>query len=185
MKFHILLKAWVLLWSSLKVLPIVRLNALTFIFHVFLHPKTVSDVVTQTMLGAILIAVLLIFAIGYQFIRQVPHILRRTPTEYRARTLLLCAVYSIVGVTAFISLVAYRAFVFCDSVCHFTFLLCAYQFFVLIVDYVDGESNFIKETHGLMLFDMRTPPLCCCFRCLQPSAITKQVSLFSNYIFTQ
>lgn len=159
-------------------LNLVKKNAFFILF--FVPSKyTVSDVRTQTMVGAILIAMLLIFAIGYQFIRQMPYIIGNTPTKYRTRTLLLCAVYIIVGAAAFISLLAYEAFVFCDSVCHFTFLLCAYQYFVLIIDYADGESNFIKETNELKVFDMRTPPLCCFLHCvLQPTTITKYAIFF-------
>lgn len=149
-----------------------------FLSFFFFKKKKVSDAITQIMVGAIIIGMVLICAIGYQVIRQMPYILRNTPSEYRARTLLLCSVYIIVGLAAFTSLIAYQAFVFCDSVCHFTFLLCAYQYFVLIIDYVDGESNFIIQTRGLMVFDMRTPPMCCCLQCLQPTAITKYVYYF-------
>lgn len=142
-------------------------------FFFLLFARKVSDPITQIMVGAIVMGMVCLCAIGYQVIRQMPFILRHTPSEYRARTLLLCSVYMIVGLAAFISLIVYQAFVFCDSVCHFTFLLCAYQYFVLIIDYVDGESNFIIQTRGLMVFDVRTPPMCCCMQCLQPSAITK------------
>lgn len=140
-------------------------------------PKTsqVSDGITQIMVVVITLGVVCVCAIGYQFVRQLPFILRYTPAEYRARTLLLCSIYVIIGLATFVSLVAYQAFVFCDSVCHFTFVLCAYQYFALIIDYVDGESNFIIQTHGQMVFDMQTPPLCCCLHFLKPQAITKYV----------
>lgn len=137
---------------------------------------------TQIMVGVIIVGMICICAIGYQFIRQLPFILRHTPSEYRARTLLLCSVYIIVGLVAFTSLIVYQAYVFCDAVCHFTFLLLAYQYFVLIIDYVDGESNFIIKTRGLMVFDVRTPPLCCCMQCLQPTAITKYVESIQFFL---
>lgn len=130
------------------------------------------------MIVAITIGVVCLCAIGYQFIRQLPFILRYTPAEYRARTLILCSVYVIIGLATFVSLVAYQAFVFCDSVCHFTFVLCAYQYFALIIDYVDGESNFIIKTQGQLVFDMQTPPLCCCLRFLKPQVMTKYVILY-------
>lgn len=134
-----------------------------------------SNVVTQMMACAIVVGSLLFILIACIFIRQIPAIIRYTPTKYLGRTLLLCSVYTIVGSAALVSLIVYRAYVFCDSVCHFAFLLCAYQYFTLLIDYVDGESNFIKNTTGIMVFNMRTPPLCCCLRFLLPTAITKFV----------
>lgn len=134
-----------------------------------------SDVVTQTMLCAIAVGSMLLIVLWYLFIRQIPYIVRHTPTKYLARTLLLCGVYTIVGSAALVSLIAYRAFVFCDSVCHFAFLLCAYQYFTLVIDYAGGESNFIKNTRGTLCFNVRTPPLCCCLHFLLPSPVTKFV----------
>lgn len=134
------------------------------------------------MLCAIVIGTLLWLVIGYLFIRQIPNFFRHTPTQYLARTLTLCGVYIIIGSAALVSLIAYRAFVFCDSVCHFAFLLCAYQYFTLLIDYVDGEANFIKKSSGLMVFNIQTPPLCCCLRFLQPTVITKYVTV-SHFCF--
>lgn len=88
---------------------------------------------------------------------------------------MLCGIYTIVGSAALVSLIAYPAFVFCDSVCHFAFLLCAYQYFALVIEYAGGESNFIKIIRGTPCFNMQTPPLCCCLRFLQPSTVTKLV----------
>lgn len=144
----------------------------------FCFTCSVSDGITQVMIIAITMGVVCLCAIGYQFIRQLPFILKHTPAEYRARTLILSSVYVIIGLATFVSLIAYQAFVFCDSVCHFTFVVCAYQYFALIIDYVDGESNFIIKTHGQMIFDMQTPPICCCLRFLKPLGITKQVYYF-------
>lgn len=152
-------------------------------FFLFLCFIQVSDVVTQTMLCAIVIGVLLLVVIVYLFVRQMPYILRHTPSKCLARTLMLCGVYTIIGSAALVSLISFRAFVFCDSVCHFAFLLCAYQYFTLLIDYVDGESNFIKNSGGLMVFNMQTPPLCCCLRFLQPSVITKYVYKRCIYIY--
>lgn len=128
------------------------------------------------MLCAIVVGALLLLVIGYLFIRQMPFILRHTPAKYLGRTLMLCGVYPIIGSAALVSLIALRASVFCDSVCHFAFLLCAYQYFTLLIDYVDGEGNFIKNTSGSMVFNIQTPPFCCCLRFLQPTAITKYVT---------
>lgn len=147
-----------------------------FIHFFFIFSISVSDRVTQTMICTTVVGSLLLIIIWYMFIRQIPRILGNTPTKYLARTLILCGVYSIVGSAALVSLIVYRASVFCDSVCHFAFTLCAYQYFQLVIDYAGGESNFMKNTQGTMVFNMQTPPLCCCLRFLLPSAITKFVS---------
>lgn len=127
------------------------------------------------MIGAIVLGLMLFLVIACLFIRQIPFILRHTPTNYKARTLLLCGVYTIVAFAALVSLIVYRAAVFCDSVCHYTFVLCAYQFFTLILDYAGGESNFIKNSRDSLVFNIRTPPLCCCLRFVTPTVITKCV----------
>lgn len=160
----------------LHQIPFIRLKLLKYCLNlIFLFVFEVSEAVTQFMLCAIVIGTLLLILIGYLFIRQMPFIIRHTPKPYRGRTLTLCGIYTIVGAAALTSLIAYRAYVFCDSVCHFAFLMCAYQYFTLIIDYADGESNFIKNTNGSMVFNMRTPPLCCCLPFLKPTVITKYV----------
>lgn len=127
------------------------------------------------MLCAITIGSILLIVIWCLYIRQIPYVLRHTPSKYVARTLILCGVYVIVGSAALVSLICFKASVFCDSVCHFAFLLCAYQYFALIIEYAGGESNFIKSARGSFIFNVRTPPCCCCIRFLLPSPITKFV----------
>lgn len=135
------------------------------------------------MIGAIIIGLLLLITIGVQFIRQIAYCLRSTPSRYLARTLMLCGVYTIVGAAALLSLIAYRAMIFCDSLCHFAFLLCAYQYFNLCLDYADGETAFIKRASGQAVFNVRTPPLCCCLGCLSPTPITKCVKCHTCHIW--
>lgn len=86
---------------------------------------------------------------------------------------MLNGVYCIIGAAAFTSLCVFKAYVFCDSICHFAFVICAYQFFCLCVEYGGGETNFIKRTGGLLSFNIQTPPLCCCLTFLEPSPMTK------------
>lgn len=140
-----------------------------------------SSATTQLMIGAIIIGLLLFIAIVVQFIRQIAYCLRSTPSKYLTRTLVLCGVYTIVGGVALLSLIAYRAIVFCDSLCHFAFLLCAYQYFNLCLDYADGETAFIKRVSGQTAFNVRTPPFCCCLGCLSPTTITKYVKFLTWY----
>lgn len=140
----------------------------------------VSESHTQMMFSAIVCGTILLAIIGYLFTRQIPFVLRITPTKYLARTLMLCGVYSIIGTAALTSLIAYPAALFCDSICHFTFTVGAYQFFALCIEYVGGETNFIKRTGGLMAFNPQTPPLCCCLNFLEPMLITKLVYFSLN-----
>lgn len=140
--------------------------------------KQVSSSITQLMIGAITIGSLLIIAIGLQFIYQIAYCLRTTPSKYLARTLILCGIYAIVGGAAFLSLIAYRSMSFCDSLCHFMFVLCAYQYFALCIDYSGGETALIKRASGQPVFNVRTPPLCCCLGCVLPTPITKYLRLF-------
>lgn len=118
---------------------------------------------------------LMVLAIGYLFVRQIPLILQNTPSKFKSRTIMLCGIYSITASSALVSLVVYRSAVFCDSVSHFAFVMCAYQYFTLIIDYSHGESEFIKQTSGLRIFNIQTPPCCCCFPCLLPWELTKFV----------
>lgn len=166
-------------WDTEIVSPLNPLIKNGFFFNslknfVFLFNQ-VSDVNTQMMISLISIGSFLLILIGFQFARQVSFVLQNTPSKYMARTLILCGIYTITGTAAFVSLVIYRAAVLCDSICHFAFLLCAYQFFTLVIDYYGGESEFMKHTNGLMVFNLQTPPCCCCLRFLLPSELTKWV----------
>lgn len=118
--------------------------------------------------GSVLFAIIVVL-----YIRQIRLILQSTPPKHLARTLTLCGVYTIVGAASLTSLIVYPANVLCDAICHFTFLVGAYQFYCLCIDYTGGESNFIKRTGGLLSFNLQTPPLCCCLTFLQPAAMTK------------
>lgn len=122
--------------------------------------------------GCILFAIIVTI-----YIRQIRLILQSTPPKHLARTITLCGVYTVVGGASLISLTVPQASVFCDAICHFTFVVGAYQFFCLCIDYTGGESNFIKHTGGLLSFNMQTPPLCCCLTFLQPAAMTKWVCI--------
>lgn len=125
------------------------------------------------LLSAMVSGCIMFAVIVALYIRQIRLILQSTPPKHLARTLTLCGVYTIVGAASLTSLIVYRANVLCDAICHFTFVIGAYQFFCLCIDYTGGESNFIKRTGGLLSFNLQTPPLCCCLTFLQPAAMTK------------
>lgn len=146
------------------------------LFYVYFHVqqfRTVSDPYAQMVLSAMVSGCILFAIIVALYIRQIRQILQSTPLKHLARTLTLCGVYTIVGAASLTSLFVYQASVLCDAICHFTFVIGAYQFFCLCIDYTGGETNFIKRTGGLMSFNLQTPPLCCCMSFLQPAAMTK------------
>lgn len=137
------------------------------------HFVIVADPYAQILLSAMVSGCILFAIIVTIYIRQIRLILQSTPPKHLARTITLCGVYTVVGGASLISLTVPQASVFCDAICHFTFVVGAYQFFCLCIDYTGGESNFIKHTGGLLSFNMQTPPLCCCLTFLQPAAMTK------------
>lgn len=82
-----------------------------------------------------------------------------------------------------------RAYVLCDTISHFTFLFGAYQLVTLFIEYVGGETNFIKQCPD-QAFVLRTPPCCCCCLCLHPTVVTKNKFtiirlLLGQFIFVQ
>lgn len=144
-----------------------------FLLLLFVSVGKVSDLNTQMMITLISTGSMLLFIIGYLFIRQIPSILQNTPSKYQSRTIILCGIYSVTGTAALVSLIVYRSAVLCDSISHFAFVMCAYQYFTLVIDYYGGESEFIKHTNGLKVFNIQTPPCCCCLQFLLPSEVTK------------
>lgn len=151
-----------------------------FIF-VFSSGFTVSDLNTQMMIALISTGAMLLSIIGYLFVRQIPSILQNTPSKYQSRTIILCGIYSVTASAALVSLIVYRAAVLCDSIAHFAFVMGAYQYFTLVIDYYGGESEFIKHTNGLKVFNIQTPPCCCCLHFLLPSELTKYAFLLKHF----
>lgn len=55
--------------------------------------------------------------------------MHNTPRQFKARTLLLNSAYPLVAVAAVISILVPKAIVLCDTICHLTFAVLAYQFY--------------------------------------------------------
>lgn len=153
-----------------------------FLFLFVFFGNTVSDLTTQMMITLISTGAMLWFIVGYLFVRQIPSILQNTPSKYQSRTIILCGIYSVTGSAALVSLIVYRSAVLCDSISHFAFVMGAYQYFTLVIDYYGGESEFIKHTNGLKVFNIQTPPCCCCLQFLLPSEITKYIFLLHTLL---
>lgn len=81
------------------------------------------------MIIVIVVAFVLFSIILGMFLRQVPMIIRNTPTNFLARTMTLVGIYPVVGMAALTSVLVPKAIIFCDTICHISFTICAYQFF--------------------------------------------------------
>lgn len=77
-----------------------------------------------------------------------------------------------------------KVFVLCDTLNHFTFLFGAYHLVNLFIEYVGGESNFIKH-YPDPSFVLRTPPCCCCCLCFHPTVVTKNKFTFIRLLLAQ
>lgn len=125
------------------------------------------------LLVSYIVGLILFLVTTIKFVLFIPKILRNTPKKFVSRTLLLCGIYTIVAASSLTSILVPRALLFCESVSVVTFGLCSYQFFCLCVDYAGGESNFIRVADDVKVFNMRTPPCCCCLCFISPMHITK------------
>lgn len=88
----------------------------------------ISEINLQ-MIIVIIIATILFLTIVTLFLRYVPELIRNTPTHLLARTMTLCAIYPVVATAALTSVLVPRAIIFCDTICHMGFTICAYQFY--------------------------------------------------------
>ncbi|XP_059622913.1 organic solute transporter alpha-like protein [Phlebotomus argentipes] len=119
------------------------------------------------------------------FYRNLNKLVRRTPKDFLARTLMLCGIYQIVSAAAFVSILVPRAILLCDTVAHLTFAFCTYQLICLFIDYAAGETNFIKQANR-DAFSLRTPPCCCCcWCCLHPGPPSKAAFLLVRTLVLQ
>lgn len=87
--------------------------------------------------------------------------------------------------SSLLSMFVPKAFVLCDMLSHFTFLFGAYQLITLFIEYVGGESNFIKHCSEENAFVLRTPPCCCCCLCCHPMFVTKNKFKFIRLLLGQ
>lgn len=148
-----------------------NINSFNEKYFFFLYPTGL----TPSFMIAIGIASLLFLIIFIIFLIQIPAKLKQK--QFTTRTLILLSYYPIVGAAALISIILPKAIILSDTICHFSFTICAYQFFCLCIDYAEGESNFIKLAGEQFVFSLRVPP-CCCMVCVKPMLITKFVSNF-------
>ncbi|XP_059607394.1 organic solute transporter alpha-like protein [Phlebotomus argentipes] len=112
------------------------------------------------------------------FWTQVRFLLENTPKPYKARTVTLCAIYQVVSLVCFMSMLIPRFFLMAEMAAVLTFGFAAYQITCLIIDYANGESNFIKLA-GDNALNMRVPPFCLFYGCLRNGEPVTKVKFLS------
>lgn len=122
----------------------------------------------------------------FVFWRSFAAMKKHTPKQFLAHTVILRGMYQVVSLSSLLSMFVPKAFVLCDMLSHFTFLFGAYQLIVLFIEYVGGESNFIKHCSDARdAFVLRTPPCCCCCLCCHPMLVTKRKFTFIRMLIVQ
>ncbi|XP_058448010.1 organic solute transporter alpha-like protein [Malaya genurostris] len=117
-------------------------------------------------------------------VRAVSAVLRKTPKRFKTKTIILLIIYPVVTALAIVSILIPKSYFICDTVSHIYFMICAYVFYSLSIDYVGGEESFIKSSDS-ETFNARTPPLCCCLLFLKRSSVTKNRLLFTRLLILQ
>lgn len=141
--------------------------------------------ITPPIMACLTIASCATFLTFFLFWRQFSALKRRTPKQFLSKTVILCSLYQVVSISSLLSMFVPKAFVLCDMLSHFTFLFGAYQLITLFIEYVDGESNFIKQCTEENAFRLRTPPCCCCCACCHPQFVTKNKFTFIRLLLVQ
>ncbi|XP_058129157.1 organic solute transporter alpha-like protein [Anopheles ziemanni] len=118
------------------------------------------------------------------FFKNAYHILHRTPKQFKTKSVLLLSIYPLITLFSVVSIAVPRAFFLCDTVMHVYFMVCAYVFFGLCMQYVNGEDALIKSTDS-QTFSLRTPPLCCCVPLFKRASVTKNRLLFVRMLIMQ
>ncbi|XP_041762182.1 organic solute transporter alpha-like protein [Anopheles merus] len=135
---------------------------------------------------AIIIAATVLLSIGTFsiFFKNAYHILHRTPKQFKTKSILLLTIYPLITLFGVVSVAVPRAFFLCDTVMHVYFMICAYVFFSLCMQYVDGEDALIKSTDS-QTFSLRTPPLCCFVPLFKRAPVTKNRLRFVRMLIMQ
>ncbi|XP_055603154.1 organic solute transporter alpha-like protein [Uranotaenia lowii] len=134
----------------------------------------------------VIIAITIILSVGTVVvcIRNVRLVLGHTPKRYKTKSILVLVIYPIVTMLAIVSILIPKSYFVCDTVSHIYFMISAYVFYSLIMDYIGGEDAFIKSS-DTETFTARTPPCCCCLPFLKRSTVTKNRLLFVRLLILQ
>uniref|UniRef100_A0A182PKH2 Organic solute transporter alpha-like protein n=1 Tax=Anopheles epiroticus TaxID=199890 RepID=A0A182PKH2_9DIPT len=135
---------------------------------------------------AFIIAATVLLSIGTFsiFFNNAYHILHRAPKQFKTKSILLLTIYPLVTLFGVVSISVPRAYFLCDTVMHVYFMICAYIFFSLCMQYVDGEDALIKSTDS-QTFSLRTPPLCCIMPLFKRTSVTKNRLRFVRMLIMQ
>lgn len=132
----------------------------------------------------IAITIVLSFATFVICGKNIRQVLRYTPKRFKSKTIVVLIIYPVVTTLAIISALVPKSYFICDTASHIYFMISAYVFYSLIVDYIGGEEAFIRSS-DTQTFNARTPPCCCCLPFLQRSAVTKNRLLFTRLLILQ
>lgn len=139
------------------------------------------DAVITVIIAITIVLSLATFVACGKNIRQV---LRHTPKRFKSKTVMVLILYPIVTALAIVSTLIPKSYFICDTASHIYFMISAYVFYSLIVDYIGGEEAFIRSS-DTETFNARTPPCCCCLPFLQRSSVTKNRLLFTRLLILQ
>ncbi|XP_058823915.1 organic solute transporter alpha-like protein [Topomyia yanbarensis] len=134
----------------------------------------------------VIIAITIVLSIATFAIcgRAVAQVLKQTPKRFKSKTIILLNIYPVVTALAIVSILIPKSYFICDTVSHIYFMICAYVFYSLSIDYVGGDDSFIKSSDS-ETFNTRTPPCCCCLLFLKRSPVTKNRLLFTRLMILQ
>ncbi|XP_065084663.1 organic solute transporter alpha-like protein [Ochlerotatus camptorhynchus] len=139
------------------------------------------DTIVTVIIAITIVLSLATFVICGKNIRQV---LQYTPKRFKSKTIVVLIIYPIVTALAIVSTLIPKSYFICDTASHIYFMICAYVFYSLIVEYVDGDEAFIRSSDS-RTFNVRTPPCCCCLPFLHRCAVTKNRLLLTRLLVLQ
>lgn len=139
------------------------------------------DIIITVIIAITIVLSFATFVICGNNIRQV---LRYTPKRFKSKTIVVLIIYPIVTALAIVSALIPKSYFICDTASHIYFMICAYVFYSLIIEYVGGDETFIRSSDS-RTFNVRTPPCCCCLPFLHRSAVTKNRLLLTRLLVLQ
>ncbi|XP_055544539.1 organic solute transporter alpha-like protein [Wyeomyia smithii] len=149
-------------------------------------PTVIEYITGLDLILTVIIVLTIVLSIATFVIcgQAITRVLRQSPKRFKTKTIIVLLIYPVVAALAIISILIPKAYFICDTVSHIYFMICAYVFYSLLIDYVGGEDSFIKSTDS-ETFNTKTPPCCCCLFFLKRTAVTKNRLLFTRLLILQ
>ncbi|XP_053693396.1 organic solute transporter alpha-like protein [Sabethes cyaneus] len=149
-------------------------------------PTVIEYIAGLDLILTVIIGITIVLSIATFVIcgRAITRVLSHSPKRFKTKTIIVLLIYPVVAALAIMSILIPKAYFICDTVSHIYFMICAYVFYSLLIDYVGGEDCFIKSTDS-ETFNAKTPPCCCFLVCLKRTAVTKNRLLFTRLLILQ